>query len=282
MELRNKTQIAILLAVYNGERYLAEQIDSLISQTFKDWTLYIRDDNSNDTTPEIIRRYCSEYQNIIEIKDKLGNLGCYRNFFQLVKVVDSEYYMFCDGDDVWLPNKIEVTMNRMKEIELKYPKKPLIVHTDKIVVDENLILMANSHWESINLNPDKFLTYNLLGVCSCIGGATMLFNRSVKFISMPIPNVNVAHDLWLSLKTIKLGFISTLHVPTIKYRQHNVNVSGVKISSDSSYSIKYKLFNIVDILRLNKKKAIILKQINWGSFLKYGFYKLIVFFKTRF
>ena len=100
--------IAILMSTYNGERYLREQIDSLLNQTYKDWKLYIRDDGSTDETISIIESYVNDYPDLIVLlKDDLGNLGSARSFMRILSVVDADYYMFCDQDDVWLPNKVK-------------------------------------------------------------------------------------------------------------------------------------------------------------------------------
>ncbi len=281
MKFINDKEIAILLGVYNGEKFLPEQLNSLINQTNQNWTLYIRDDGSNDNTRNIINEYCARFSNFVYVKDDLGNLKSGRNFLQLLDVVESKYYMFCDHDDVWLPNKIEVTFQHMKQIEINYPNKPIMVHTDKIIVDENLKVKAESHWKSINLNPEQLLTYEFLGVCPCVGGATMMFNRAVKDLTFPIPSVPILHDYWISLQTVKYGIVSTLHIPTISYRQHGSNVFGVTIRTDEKYSLKSKIANLNEVVRMNLKQAKLLKAIGWGSLSKYLFYKFIVLLKLR-
>ena len=102
--------VAILMSTYNGERYLREQIDSLLNQTYKDWKLYIRDDKSTDGTVSIIEGYVRVYPDQIVYKsDGFGNLGAGCSFMQLLSSIDSDYYMFCDQDDVWMEDKIERT-----------------------------------------------------------------------------------------------------------------------------------------------------------------------------
>ncbi len=109
------SKISILLSTYNSELFLKEQIDSLLFQTVKDWVLYIRDDGSTDDTIILIEDYCRDHDNIILIKDELSNLGTKNSFMKLLSNVDSEYYLFCDHDDVWLPLKIERTLLKMKK-----------------------------------------------------------------------------------------------------------------------------------------------------------------------
>ena len=93
---------AILMATYNGEQYVAEQIDSLLAQTDSDWTLYIHDDGSKDHTQEIISKYAETHDNIV-VMDFPGGNGAKENFFKMMFSVDADYYMLCDQDDVWLP-----------------------------------------------------------------------------------------------------------------------------------------------------------------------------------
>jgi rhamnosyltransferase len=276
MYYTNTKSIAILLAVYNGEKYLAEQLDSLITQTNQDWTLYIRDDASNDGTLDIINDYCNRYLNFILLKDYLGNLGCRNNFFKLLEVINSEYYMFCDADDVWFPNKIEISLQRIKELEPLYPNTPLLVHTDCSICDANMNLMVESYWKSENLNPDDVLNFNELAICTCIGGSTMFFNKDVKITVLPLEQNLMLYDSWIALQVIRKGIISTIHTPTKKYRQHGNNICGV--STGKKFSILQKLFNSI---KANKNHYLLLKSIGYGSVLKYIYYKIRVQYKIR-
>ena len=109
--------ITILLATYNSSRYIRELIDSILNQTYKEWNLVVRDDLSKDDTVAIISEYIKQHPSKISILDNHGeSKRAYLNFVELLKNVESEYYMFCDHDDVWLPNKIELSIKRMKEI----------------------------------------------------------------------------------------------------------------------------------------------------------------------
>ena len=132
--------IDILMATYNGGKYISEQINSILNQTYKEWTLYIRDDGSKDNTVDIIDDYCKKYPGkIIRIKDDKLGLGAKLNFSELMKYSKSNYCMFADQDDVWLNTKIEDTMNKMIEAENIHGKEtPILVHTDLKVVDGNL------------------------------------------------------------------------------------------------------------------------------------------------
>ena len=117
--IENKKSIAILLAVYQGARYLDEMLNSLETQTMQDFTCYIHDDGSTDDTLAIIRRHQKQREDqyiLIEAADYLG-LGAKENFMFLLSQVQSRYYMFADQDDVWLPEKIAKTYQKMQQVE---------------------------------------------------------------------------------------------------------------------------------------------------------------------
>ena len=113
----NSNQIDILLATYNGERYLSEQLDSILKQSCDNWRIFVRDDGSEDGTSTIIERYQKQYSGkIFIIKDEKQNLGACGNFSELLKKSKSDYIMFCDQDDVWKEDKIKITLKKMKQV----------------------------------------------------------------------------------------------------------------------------------------------------------------------
>ena len=276
----NNTPIAILLGVYNGALYIEEQIDSVISQNYKDWTLYIRDDASTDNTLEIIRGYETRHDNIIIVNDVDGNLGCNGNYFRLLSKIESKYYMFCNADDFWFPYKIQLSVDKMREVEAKNSDKPIIVHTDLSISDKDLVIMSDSYWEDTNADPERFKSYNKLGLCCVVAGATMLFNRKVKELTFPVSENAPFFDHWMALQVVDKGIIATIHAPTISYRQIGTNLAAVTIKDQNSFLNKMATFR--KVVRANLKEANLLKGIGWGSYTKYIFYKIIVLFMIRF
>jgi glycosyltransferase involved in cell wall biosynthesis len=103
-QVKSTSTIAILMATYNGEKYLGEQIDSLLAQTNMDWQLYIHDDGSTDNTQAILQEYAQKHSNI-HILEYESQRGAMKNFLSLLQRVEADYYMFCDQDDVWLKQK---------------------------------------------------------------------------------------------------------------------------------------------------------------------------------
>ncbi len=243
--------VEILLSTYNGSKFLKEFIDSLFSQTYKDWILTVRDDGSKDNTVEIIEDISAKYPGKINlIKDNLGNLGACKSFLTLLKQAKANYIMFADQDDIWLPSKIEKTINKMFETEKKYEKNiPILIHTDLIVVDEKLNPIANSFWKYQGQNPE-YKSLNYLMVQNNITGCTMMINKALKDLIFQIPDKAIMHDWWLALVASAFGAIEYIPAQTILYRQHHSQDTGAK---------KY---SIVDFYyRFTKNPSLILNSV---------------------
>jgi glycosyltransferase involved in cell wall biosynthesis len=224
-----KPSIDILLATYNGQEYLAEQIDSILVQSSQDWQLLIRDDESSDNTLSIIRDYLSRYSSKIKlIEDNDRHIGAKFNFQRLLEHSTAEYIMFCDQDDVWLKQKIEVTLKAMRISEENYPNKPILVHSDLIVVDEHLKKIDDSLWSYQKNWPRKNDDLSRIIFQNIATGCTIMINRKAKNVSMPIPKDAIMHDWWIALKVAELGKIVHISDQLVLYRQHSGNLVGAK------------------------------------------------------
>lgn len=262
--------IAILLSTYNGEKFLRQQLDSIINQDYRDWTLYIRDDGSSDNTLKILHEYYELYDKIIIIKDNLGNLGVAQSFFCLMNCVDANYYMFCDQDDIWLQNKISISLNCMHELESSYGTKlPLLVFTDLQIVDADLNVLNKSFFENCGTT-SIVSTQKFHYTGSMVPGCVMLFNKSAKDVSAPYKKSKyVIHDYWLILKTISNhGYIKCLNLPTMLYRQHGHNTLGAKYDR-GSFCSRLARINKVLIKDIGLFREIrFITNLNFISFLK--------------
>ncbi len=221
-------QIDILLATHNGERFVLEQIHSLLEQTYPHWRLIVRDDGSTDNTRTIIGCIKEKYPDKVAVlEDNLANLGACQNFGKLLAHSTADYAMFCDQDDVWLPNKIELTLNKMKSLEERYGYDiPLLVYTDMQVVDEKLNVVSDSYWRYQAFNPKSGTVLNRLLVSNVIIGCTVMVNRKLRELSVPFPNDTLMHDWWAGLVSLSLGKNDFIEQPTVLYRQHALNVVG--------------------------------------------------------
>ncbi|MDR0872760.1 MAG: glycosyltransferase family 2 protein [Prevotellaceae bacterium] len=242
--------IDILLSTYNGTKYLQEQIDSLLNQSFTDWNLLIRDDGSIDNTLDIIDDYCQKYPDKIKkLSDTNGNVGVIRSFEILLQHSISDYIMFCDQDDVWLPDKISLSIQKIKQMEQKAGNIPLLVHTDLMVVDKDLKIIAASLWKLGCIRPeilDKNIYY--MGMCNSVTGCTLIMNRQAKEKSLPFPKNILMHDAWIALSVMKKGKIDYIVEPTVQYRQHGSNVYGAE---EYKFSLKDKLLRIKNTINNN-------------------------------
>ena len=273
----NSRPIAILLAVYNGEKYLREQIDSVIAQTNKDWTLYIRDDASTDSTLAIIHEYSERYDNIVSVEDEDGNLGCRGNFFRLLEVVESEYYMFCDGDDVWFDFKVQLTYDAMLKADIE-EMRPVIVHTTWTLTDADLNVLVENYWKDTHFHPERYYSTGLIALATPVGGAEMMFNHYLKTLLFPLADNTLYHDKWIPMVAVRNNckFIP-LKVPTLFYRMHNNNACGINYNHRRSFFARIK-----GIWIDNKRLATRLKQAGYGSFYKYLYYKIIYIFLMKY
>lgn len=219
----------VLLATHNGEDFLEEQIESILSQTFTKFTLMIRDDCSTDSTTNILNFYRNRYPNKIKIHwNKNKPEGPLRNFSKLISLSETPYTMLSDQDDIWLPHKIESSIAKIQHLETKYGlATPLLVHSDLKVVESNLDLIAESFFGYAGLNP-KNTSLNRLLIQNVITGCTIIFNRLLAKLSTPIPPEAMMHDWWLALIASAKGEIATIDQPTVLYRQHGANALGAK------------------------------------------------------
>ena len=218
------------MAAYNGEKYIAEQIESIQNQSIIRWQLIIRDDGSSDGTLKLISKYISNDERITLLKDRMGNLGVIDNFGELIKFAltkDSELIFFADQDDVWFPNKLEIFMNKYEELtSYDNSTTPILVHSDLQVVDSEINMIHPSFMNCIGARPVYEDPLNRLLIQNYVTGCSMACNRALLKIGYPFPEKIVMHDWWLSLCAASCGKIGSIMEQTIHYRQHGDNQYG--------------------------------------------------------
>jgi glycosyltransferase involved in cell wall biosynthesis len=236
--------INILMATYNGEKYISEQIDSVLNQTFIDFKLYINDDCSTDNTKEIVKEYVNKYPDKIFFSQNESNSGNAKyNFMNMIlEHGESDYVMFCDQDDVWMKDKIHISIKEMKKQEQIFGKDmPILLHTDLTVVDKNLNIIQPSFEKYADINCSKN-AINYLLVENVITGCTAMINQAlVKMLEEP-KNYYIMHDWYIGLVASTLGIIKYFSKPTVYYRQHDNNALGAgQKNIIKKASIKLKL-----------------------------------------
>lgn len=270
-------KVCVLLSTYNGDNYLEEQLKSLINQQNVEIQILVRDDGSSDNTIDIL----NEWQNNGKLNWYSGaNLGPGGSFMDLLfKTPEADYFAFCDQDDVWLPNKLSLSINKMLECENKFPLKPVLIHTDMKIVDDSLNVISSSFWKYSGLRPDILKTFSYLSVCNGVNGCTILLNGIAKKLICDkyIPQKYIIHDV-ISALTVSYndGIIDYVEEPTVLYRQHITNVVGAKAYGKSR--LLEKLMNIKETFVGNVKYYIAINTIGHINIISYLFYKFKYFF----
>lgn len=234
-------KIEILLATYNGERYVREQIESIIKQDYENWIVRVCDDASTDDTFEIVKTYQEKFPDKFLVEKREKGFGSAKlNFFHLIKSSTCDYVMCCDQDDVWLPNKISLTLKEMKRIE--EPLVPTLVHTDLKVVDEKLQVIGETFFGHSNLRKD--FSYRDVLIQNHVTGCTMMMNRAlVDLMSVEMEyDFILMHDWQAAIVATAFGKVGFVDCPTMLYRQHAINSVGAK---------KYGLALLISKLKAN-------------------------------
>lgn len=233
--------VTILMASFNGEKYIGQQIESILGQTETDWKLLIQDDCSQDSTFEIAECFAEKHSGKIEAVRRRENSGsAAANFFSMLPRADGDYVMFSDDDDAWLPDKIRITLSAMHGLEKKHGAgMPLLVHTDLCVVDEKLHETSGSMFRLQKLDSRRCGLNHLLAQ-NIVTGCTVMMNRALAepAIAAGTPQHAVMHDWWLALIAASFGAIGFVAQPTILYRQHGGNSVGAKDAGSFRYHVK--------------------------------------------
>ena len=216
-------KIHILLSTYNGEQFLAEQIQSIQQQTVQDWKLLIRDDGSTDRTREIIREFVAQDSRIHWINENESkNLGVIKSFHNLAQFEEADVYFFSDQDDVWLPQKLELSLAEAR----KYPAEmPLMVYMDLTVVNQDLEVLSSSMIRSQSGHANTELVQELTE--NTVTGGVAMVNHALIQLWNQTEDI-LMHDWYLALLATAFGKLVYIDQPGELYRQHEHNVLGAR------------------------------------------------------
>jgi glycosyltransferase involved in cell wall biosynthesis len=231
--------VAILMATYNGENYIADQLLSIGWQTYKNWHLYVSDDGSKDSTLAIVQAFSKLNPGkvtILPAREKHD--GACGNFFNLVKkcIGKAEYYAFSDQDDVWLKDKLDKQVALLDNLKSNFgTEKPLLAFCDACLVDENLNIISPSFFTYTDVNP-RATSLNRIIVQNPISGAGALINESLLDLMATVNDLSgiAMYDQWAGLIASALGHIDHISEPLYLYRQHANNAMGAVQMSLSS------------------------------------------------
>lgn len=227
--------ISIAMTTYNGSKYLQEQLNSILSQTEKDFELIICDDCSTDSTTEIINNYKKKDSRIHFFKNPV-NLGYAKNFEKAISLCKGEYIALSDQDDIWLPDHLTVLLEHLKSCNCS------LVGGNALLVDSNnndlnCKLINNNNLPTETKDFNRMILYR-----NIFQGAAVLFEKDILKNALPFPNSMKYHDWWLALVASELKGVNYINIPVLRYRQHDNNASGDHLKDSFIQRVK-KFFN---------------------------------------
>ncbi len=211
--------------------YLHDQIASIINQDHTRWEMIARDDASDDFSLNELKYHADRDTRINLVRDNLGNRGVVQNFGLLMEkalLTSSDYFVFSDQDDVWMPDKLSCQLEVLRKIEVAFPEQPVMVHSDLEVVDRSLRTIAFSFMKYQGIRNQVVEPIKKLLIQNFVTGCTMMINRNLLEKCLPIPETALMHDWWVALCAAALGRIGFINRPLLKYRQHGKNSVGAK------------------------------------------------------
>ena len=250
--MENK-KVAVIMSTYNGEKFVREQLDSIINQTYKNVEIVVRDDGSSDNTVAIIKEYQQANKNITLHEGK--NLGFVKSFFELLKLADADYYSYADQDDVWIENKIELAVEELNKLD---DSKPNMVFGNSDYYNEDMKFIGKG---------EKNKKYSFLkALFACCGqGMTMTVNKKTRdMIIENNPKSCFFHDWWTYLLCVGLGNVAYNNVTTVKYRRRKENAT-----SEGKGYISLLMWRIKNLLLKDGMQDIKQQMINYKDYYYY-------------
>ena len=236
-------KISVALCTCNGEKFLREQLESILHQTVQPHEIIIGDDASSDETMGIIYEFKLRYPLIISSFEHKTRLGTLKNFESIIALCTGDVIFLCDQDDVWRTDKVDIIMRFFIE-----NKKALLVFTDAELIDEHCSLLPKTLWDrweftlklQENWKNNKYAFRDLLQNRNRVTGATVAFKSGLKNKVLPF-NLPYGywHDAWLALHAAALGGLYFLNTQLIQYRIHPAQQVGIKSTDSLKKNIEF-------------------------------------------
>lgn len=266
----NNQRVCVLISSYNGEKYIEAQIESVISQTYKNIDIFVRDDGSKDNTLRILKKF----ENMSNVKIYEGkNVGFINSFLDLLRMApDYDYYSFCDQDDVWLENKIELAVKMLNQGD---SIKPSLYFSSYEICDENLNPTGKSRMFS-----KQFTFQNAIVDCAPMGFVSVINKHARDLICDKKVEHCCGHDWYSYILCTSLGNVYFDKTVTAKYRRHGNNVSSGGASFIKFQIWRLKKFFFNDYFS-NLKNQLVEFEGDFGSILPVEQRKLLLKFTRR-
>jgi len=240
--------ISIAMCTYNGERFIKEQINSILNQTFDDFELIITDDGSSDDTVEIVKNY-----QLIDSRIKLfkneTNLGFVKNFEKAISLCEGEYIALADQDDIWKENKLEMFINEIKD--------NILIYSDAILIDDNSKEIGKELIRPTN-NLVKGKCNKAFLHANCISGNTLMFKKELTKYILPIPKDISFHDIWIAFVASTYASITYTNESMTYYRRYAQQVTKTREKDYRSFFDRLKKKTVI---RINDAKVSV-KDLN--------------------
>ena len=214
----NETMVSVALATYNGEKYLCEQLDSILNQSYNNIEIVVVDDCSTDGTMDILERYFSKVN--MKLYRNKKNVGFVKTFEKALGMCSGRYIALCDQDDIWEKDKVEQLVNEIKGYSLAY--------SDVSLIDSDGITFVISRKNYFGISNRSNLSFKDLIFKNYVIGCASLFERDLLKDALPFPIDAMFHDWWISTVASKKKGIKYFDKPLVKYRQHSGNTYGIK------------------------------------------------------
>jgi glycosyltransferase involved in cell wall biosynthesis len=232
MGIRSSSTVAVIMPTYNGESYLQDQIESILNQTFTDFTLHLIDDQSTDKTWDIINEL-TQIDGRIRLHKNSSQQGVIGNVDSALSTIDADIYFLADQDDIWLLDKMEKQMLVLDQADviMTFSNLDLVCSTGEPI--------STDFWSSQEIDPDEVECLDILAIKTMVTGCTMAFKKELLDIALPIPKEATMHDHWLSFFAAASGRVIPVKETLVFYRQHSNNVIGAQISSFERRKSRY-------------------------------------------
>jgi len=240
--------ISVVVATCNGEKYIKEQLDSIINQSYKDFEILILDDKSEDRTVEIIKHYERKYSFIKVIQNE-SRLGVIDNFEKGISLAKGDFIALSDQDDIWEKDKLLIQYNIIKDYDI-----PVMVHSDLSIINERGNIIFNSFFKKKGYDFPEKKSLGILISRNGVMGNTIMFNKKLKKIILPFFSKIPMHDYYISVMNEIYGKRITINKPLVKYRVHTTNIGNPKRNLNK----KIKDFFIQDLPYRNR-----IDFLNW-------------------
>ncbi|MDR7130092.1 glycosyltransferase involved in cell wall biosynthesis [Algoriphagus sp. 4150] len=241
--MKTSPLVSIALCTYNGSKYLAVQLESVLNQTYLNLEIVIVDDRSTDSTYELLISYQSKYPNIIRLYRNERNLGFIKNFEKAISLCHGSLIALSDQDDIWDCNKIAIQVENIKE--------SILIYHDSLMVNEEGISLQKSISNLKNMysggSPLPFLFNN------CVSGHSVLMKKELIKDILPFPK-EIFYDWWIAFKATQAGTISYLNDTLVHYRQHEGTITSPTLTTKTDEHIASTNLSILKVLALSKNK----------------------------